>query len=127
MEEKQPTYGNGKICYLEIPANDIEVSASFYSKSFGWKIRRRSDGSLAFDDGVGEVSGMWVLNKKPMTEPGIIISIMVDDADATGKLVTSHGGKIVHSAKTDSGEVIIHFADPAGNIMGIYQERSAKN
>jgi len=57
--------GNGKICYLEIPANDIEVSASFYSKTFGWKTRRSNDGSVAFDDGVGEVSGMWVLGKKP--------------------------------------------------------------
>lgn len=122
MEDKQPTFGNGKICYLEIPAHDIGVSASFYNKAFGWKLRRRSDGPVAFDDGVGEVSGMWVLNKKPMTEPGIIISIMVDDADATVILVTANGGKIVHSMKTDSGEVIVHFTDPAGNIMGIYQE-----
>jgi uncharacterized protein len=122
MEDKQPTTGNGKICYLEIPAKDIEVSASFYNKAFGWKLRRTSDGAVAFDDGVGEVSGMWVLNKKPMTEPGIIISIMVDDADATSRLVTAHGGKIVHSEKMDSGEVIVHFTDPAGNFMGIYQE-----
>ena len=123
MEDKHPTFGNGKICYLEIPASDVEASASFYSKAFGWKIRTHGDGSLAFDDGVGEVSGMWVLNKKPMTEAGIIISIMVDDADVTVKLVTDHGGKIVHSVKTDLGEVIVHFTDPAGNIMGIYQHR----
>jgi len=57
-----------------------------------------------------------------MAEPGIIISIMVDDADATSILVTAHGGKIVHSEKMDSGEVIVHFKDPAGNFMGIYQE-----
>ena len=77
MPEQRPTYGNGKICYLEIPAIDIETSANFYAQSFGWKIRRSSEGSLAFDDGVGEVSGMWVTDKKPMAEPGIIISIMV--------------------------------------------------
>lgn len=124
MEDKQPTYGNGKICYLEIPAVDIEASASFYNKAFGWKIRKRGDGARAFDDGVGEVSGMWVLGKKPMTEAGIIISIMVDDAEATTKLVTAHGGNIVYSSKSDSGEVIVHFTDPAGNIMGIYQEPS---
>ena len=121
METKRPTYGNGKICYLEIPANDIEVSASFYNKSFGWKIRKGSDGTFAFDDGVGEVSGMWVNDKKPMTEAGIIISIMVDDAEITKKLVIDNGGKIVYSNKMDSGEVIVHFTDPAGNIMGLYQ------
>jgi predicted enzyme related to lactoylglutathione lyase len=123
MEDKQPTFGNGKICYLQIPASNIEASASFYNKAFGWKIRRRSDGALAFDDGVGEVSGTWVLDKKPIAEAGIIISIMVDDADTTVNLVTANGGKIVHSVKTDLGEVIVHFTDPAGNIMGIYQHR----
>ena len=120
MENKQPTYGNGKICYLEIPADDIEVSASFYEKSFGWKIRRGND-QVSFDDGVGEVSGMWVLDKKTVTEAGIIISIMVDDIDATSKLVTANGGKIVFSMKMDSGEKIAHFSDPAGNVMGLYQ------
>lgn len=122
MEQKRPTYGNGKICYLEIPATDIEVSASFYNKSFGWTVRRHDDGSLAFDDGVGEVSGMWVLNRKPLTEPGIIVSIMVVDADVTNKLVIANGGKILNSEKMESGEVIMHFTDPAGNLMGIYQE-----
>ncbi len=122
MEEKQPTYANGKICYLEIPAHDIQASASFYHKTFGWKIRTGEDGHVSFDDGVGEVSGMWVLGKKPMTEAGIIISIMVDDAEATKKLVINHGGKVVYSMKMDSGEVIIHFTDPAGNIMGLYEQ-----
>lgn len=124
MEDKQPTRGNGKICYLEIPATDIEASANFYNQSFGWQLREDAGGSVAFDDGVGEVSGMWVMDKKPMTEAGIIISIMVNDAEATKKLIEINGGKIVFNMKMDSGEVIAHFTDPAGNIMGIYQERS---
>ena len=121
MSEKQPTYGNGKICYLEIPATNIKVSADFYSNCFGWKIRKGTGTHLSFDDGVGEVSGMWVLDKKPMIEAGIIISIMVDDAKATEKLILANGGKIVFNMKMDSGELIAHFIDPAGNIMGIYQ------
>ncbi|HEX5168194.1 MAG TPA: VOC family protein [Cyclobacteriaceae bacterium] len=123
MEAKQPTYGNGKICYLEIPATDIEVSSSFYSKTFGWKLRKHQDGSTAFDDGVGEVSGMWVLGKRPMREAGIIISIMVDDAEATKKLVNANGGKVIYSAELSSEEKIAHFTDPAGNVMGIYEHR----
>ena len=27
---------NGKICYVEIPATDIEASAGFYAALFGW-------------------------------------------------------------------------------------------
>jgi uncharacterized protein len=49
---------HGKICYLEIPANRAEDSARFYSDIFGWKVRERGDGNLAFDD-TGSVSGTW--------------------------------------------------------------------
>lgn len=55
-----PTLANGKICYLEIPAIDVRCSVEFYQAVFGWKVRRRGDGSTAFDDAVGEVSGTWV-------------------------------------------------------------------
>jgi predicted enzyme related to lactoylglutathione lyase len=33
-----PTLGNGKICYIEIPALDIKRSAEFYRNVFGWNI-----------------------------------------------------------------------------------------
>jgi len=52
-----PTFGHGKICYLEIPATDIARSADFYTPAFNWSLRTRGDGTTAFDDGVGEVSG----------------------------------------------------------------------
>jgi predicted enzyme related to lactoylglutathione lyase len=29
------TFGNGKVCYLEIPANSVEISSAFYSQVFG--------------------------------------------------------------------------------------------
>jgi len=122
MEDKQPTYGNGKICYLEIPAIDVKVSSEFYNKCFGWKIRNNGEGHVAFDDGVGEVSGMWVPGKKPIPEGSIIISIMVNDAVRSQKLVIDNGGTIIFSNKMKSGEVIVHFIDPAGNVMGMYQE-----
>lgn len=58
--QEQPHYGNGKICYLELPSRNIDESGTFYHTVFGWKIRRRSDGKMAFDDGVGEVSGTYL-------------------------------------------------------------------
>lgn len=30
-----PTFENGKICYIEIPAHDIQRSADFYQAVFG--------------------------------------------------------------------------------------------
>ena len=39
-----PTRDHGKICYIEIPAVDVEASAAFYREAFGWEIRTRDDG-----------------------------------------------------------------------------------
>ena len=52
-----PTFANGKICYIEVPATDIARSSNFYKQVFGWNIRKRGDGSTSFDDTVGQVSG----------------------------------------------------------------------
>jgi uncharacterized protein len=62
-----PTLGNGKICYIEMPSKDVKQSAKFYAAVFGWNIRRRGDGCVSFDDGVGEVSGAWVTRSAPWT------------------------------------------------------------
>src|SRR5262249_6055086 len=56
------TNANGKICYLEIPAADVQKSADFYRAVFGWEIRKRGDGATAFHDGV-EVSGAFVTGR----------------------------------------------------------------
>ena len=119
---KLPTIGNGKICYLEIPATDIAVSANFYKQVFGWNIRTRGDGATAFDDGVGEVSGSWVLNRKPSPEPGLLIYVMVDNVAATIDAVVANGGVIVQPVGADAPEITARFKDPAGNVLGLYQE-----
>jgi uncharacterized protein len=121
---KHPTLRNGKVCYIEIPAIDINRSASFYEKVFGWGIRTRGDGSVAFDDSVGEVSGTWVLGRKPATEPGLLIYIMVDSVAATLDDVVANGGEIVQPIGMDAPEITARFSDPAGNIIGLYQQPS---
>ena len=119
---KHPTLGNGKICYVEIPAVDIKRSAAFYEEVFGWQIRQRDDGSTAFDDAVGEVSGSWVIGRKPMMEAGLLIYIMVDSVAATVDAVIANGGKLVQPIGMDAPEITARFSDPAGNLIGLYQQ-----
>ena len=115
--------GNGKICYIEIPAADIEQSRNFYSGVFGWTTRTRGDGSIAFDDGVGQVSGTWIKGRKAMTNVEMLIYIMVDDIHASVVSVEAHGGKIVQPVGKDAPEITARFSDPAGNILGLYQQQ----
>jgi predicted enzyme related to lactoylglutathione lyase len=118
-----PKFANGKICYLEIPASDIVRSSDFYNKVFGWQLRTRGDGSVAFDDGVGEVSGTWVQGRPPSSQPGIMIYVMVDSVEKTIEAVVAHGGEIVQPTGADAPEITARFRDPGGNVVGLYQNR----
>lgn len=117
-----PNFANGKICYIEMPATDVRRSSDFYQKIFGWNIRRRGDGSVAFDDGVGEVSGTWVVGRPPATTPGLLFYIMVDSVAATIDKVTANGGEIVQPIGADAPEITARFRDPGGNVIGLYQQ-----
>jgi len=118
-----PTFGNGKICYIDMPATDISRSAEFYERVFGWNVRTRGDGSVAFDDGVGQVSGTWTLGRPAATQPGFLIYVMVDSAAATCELVVANGGEIVLPVDPGAREVTALFRDPAGNVVGLYEQR----
>ena len=114
---------NGKICYVEIPATDIDASVRFYERVFGWKTRVRGDGHRAFDDPTGAVSGSWVAGRKPSREAGLLTYIMVDDIDATVRILVAVGGRVVTSRTPlgEKGEAFATFHDPAGNLLGLYQ------
>ncbi len=117
-----PKIANGKICYLEIPTTNIPRSVDFYKSVFGWQTRQRGDGATAFDDGVGEVSGSWVTGRPSSAKPGLLLYVMVDDIAATVDAVTSHGGRIVQPLGVDAPEKTARFADPDGNVLGLYEE-----
>src|ERR1041385_3704042 len=107
----RPGTEHGKICYVEMPAKDVARSAAFYEKVFGWKTRKRGDGAIAFDDGVGQVSGTWIMGRTPAT-PGLLIYIMVDDMTATVAAVQANGCEIVQPVGVDAPEITTRFRDP---------------
>jgi len=119
-----PTSADGKICYLEIPSLDPARSAAFYRAVFGWKIRKRGDGATAFDDAIGEVSGAFVTGRPPSREAGLLIYVMVADAGATVRKLVAQGAEIVQPIGADAPEITARFRDPAGNVLGIYEERA---
>jgi len=54
---------DGKSCYLEIPATDVDASAAFYERVFGWKSRLRAtatgDAFATFLDPAGNLLGLY--------------------------------------------------------------------
>ena len=118
-----PSIPSGKISYLQIPALDPGRSADFYEAVFGWNIRRRDDGDIAFDDTVGGVSGRWVTGRPPSAEPGIVVYTMVDSVADTLAAIVAAGGEVVTPLTPQGpGEAFATFRDPAGNVLGLGQQ-----
>jgi predicted enzyme related to lactoylglutathione lyase len=117
-----PTLANGKICSIEMPTRDIARSAQFYKRVFGWNIGKRGHGSTSFDDTVGEVSGTWVSGRPPAAKPGLLFYVMADSVAATLDVIVANGGECVQAIGGDAPEITARFRDPAGNVIGLFQQ-----
>jgi predicted enzyme related to lactoylglutathione lyase len=116
-----------RLCYLEIPAVDVHQSAAFYEKVFGCKIRSRDSARPSFDFVRGNVSGAFVTGRPISREPGLLPYIWVDGIDDVLARAASSGGDVVEAVRPDhpGGTCwIATFRDPAGNVIGLYQEAS---
>jgi predicted enzyme related to lactoylglutathione lyase len=63
-----------------------------------------------------------VLGRPPSTSVGLLIYIMVDSVAATIEAVLAQGGELVQPIGADAPEITARFRDPAGNVLGLYQE-----
>ena len=115
----------GDVVHVEIPAADVDVSSRFYRDAFGWELRTRGDGAIAFDDAVKEVSGSWVTGRPPSAEPGIMVHIMVADLEAALAAVRSAGGDVLNDDAApgrpegrDAGAVVDDLRQPRGASLG---------
>lgn len=90
--------------------------------SLAWNTRKRGDGGTAFDDAVGQVSGAWVLGRPPASAPGLLVYVMVDSVAAMLDLIVANDGEIVQPFGADAPEITARFRDPAGNVLGLYQQ-----
>ena len=114
---------HGKICYLEIPANRAEDAAEFYAEIFGWRVRERGDGNLAFDDPAG-VSGTWVKEADHTPDERTRVYIMVDSIARALQQIEAGGGKVL-TPRTEIGHglgAFAAFSDPVGTEFGLYEE-----
>jgi predicted enzyme related to lactoylglutathione lyase len=115
---------HGGLSYLEIPAVDAQLSAVFYRQAFGWSVEERQPGDLRFNDGAGFLIGRWVTGRPISREPGFLAYFYVNHiGDAVGRVV-SHGGEVVKAPYAEGNLWVATVRDPAGNLIGLWQERT---
>jgi len=111
----------GGISYLGLPARDAAESAEFYRAVFGWEIRGTPD-SLSFSDGTGHVIGHWRTDLPAAGEAGIRPYIYVTRLDEVLAKAVEQGAEVVSAPCPEGSLTIATVRDPAGNVIGIWQE-----
>jgi predicted enzyme related to lactoylglutathione lyase len=112
----------GGLSYVHIPAVDAKQSAMFYEHVFGWTIDGHETNRPSFRDGTGHVAGAWVTDQEPSRTAGLLPYIYVDTIDATTELIQAHGGEMIEAPSPEGNLLIATFRDPAGNVLGLWQE-----
>lgn len=119
------------VVHFEIPADDAERASAFYSSAFDWSIsqepgmeywalRTTDTGENGMPAEPGAINGGLFIRDPSLRAP--IVTVDVDDIDATLARIEELGGSTVQSkaAVADMGYAA-YFTDPEGNIIGLWQ------
>ena len=115
---------NRKINYIEFVSTNIERSKQFYSTVFGWVFQDYGPEYAAFFAATGGIDGGFRAGtlKDGTNEDGPLVILYASDLAATEQAVIAAGGRIVVPTFAFPGGRRFHFADGAGNLMGVWSE-----
>ena len=119
------------ISYIELPATDIDATKAFYAATFGWDWNDYGP-TYASHPGEGlEIAlnglGAVVPAHAPGEQNGVgpLVLFGTDDLAAVHADVLAAGGTVVSEPYDYPGGRRFHFADPSGNVLGVYQSNAA--
>jgi predicted enzyme related to lactoylglutathione lyase len=108
------------LIHFEVAGKDPAKLQSFYGEQFGWNIDANNPmnyGMVNLSDQVGGGVG-----PAPEGQPGhAMFYIGVDDVEAAMQKAESLGGsRVFGPMEVPEGPTIGHFADPEGNVVGLF-------
>lgn len=106
----------GQLCYLQIPALDINTSAHFYARLFGWEVDPPEAG---FE--MPGLIGQWITDRPPAPDAGPVGWIHVADVRRTLSEAQAAGATVHDGPTPDGPRLLASFTDPAGNLVGIVE------
>ena len=125
------------VVHFEIPAEDKNRMADFYTKAFGWKTQMLGPDMNEYvlvtttepgEDGrpknPGAINGGFYKKSADMPAQYPSVVIAVDDIKAAMKKVTEAGGKILGEAMEIPGYgLYVSFFDTEGNRVSMMQPK----
>jgi predicted enzyme related to lactoylglutathione lyase len=126
----------GGVVHFEIPADDQERARNFYRQALGWRIDPMPEMNYnvvittAMDEETGRPTEPGAINGGMMAREGDlrnpVITVDVDDIDATLKTVEQLGGSVIAPKDSIPGMgFFAYFKDTEGNIMGLWENLPA--
>lgn len=123
---------SGRVVHFEVPFDDAERARGFYREVFDWDIQHLPEmggynmvstgplGEQGMPSEPGYIGGGMLQREDPVTSP--VITLMVDDIDATLAAVEQRGGSTVRE-RMPVGDMgfAAYFKDSEGNLMGLWQ------
>ena len=125
---------SGRVVHFEVPYDDADRARGFYADVFGWHVQ--SIHELGYDivstgpvdeQGMptepGYVGGGMSQRGEPLSRP--VITIAVDDIDATLEKVRGSGGaQVGEKMVVAEMGIAAYFEDSEGNLTGLWQNAS---
>jgi predicted enzyme related to lactoylglutathione lyase len=112
------------IVHIEFKSADFERTATFYERLFGWKTAKNASSSYMKVDSSDAPSAGWI-RVDLVQSPGPVAYLTVDDLPGKLEEVEQAGGRVlVRSLPFAGGGEIGLFADPDGNVVGLWRPKA---
>lgn len=114
------------VVWFEIPADDVGRARTFYSKLFGWKIKKFPGAAAKnywhIDTGGAKASPDGGMMERQHAEHGVTNYILVASVDRAAEKVEKLGGKICmpRTAVPHLGHFIVCL-DTEGNMFALWE------
>ena len=110
------------IDYVELAVDDLKAATSFYEKALGWTFNDYGGAYAGIRDPRtgGEFGGLNPISASTRGD-GVLALVRTEDADAALASVRAAGGRVTTGLHDYPGGRRFMFADPWGNILGVYQ------
>ena len=111
------------IDYVELAVGDLRQAKAFYAKALGWMFTDYGDAYVGIQHPTkpGEEFGGLSPEAPASRGGGVLALARTADADAALARVLDAGGRIVVELHDYPGGRRFTFADPWGNVLGVYQ------
>jgi predicted enzyme related to lactoylglutathione lyase len=110
--------------YIELSVGDVAEAKGFYSKAMGWTFTDYGPDYAGIQDPRNPGQEFGGLNGDGATsagQGGVMALARTDDAERAQAAVEAAGGRIVLALYEYPGGRRFTFADPWGNVLGVYE------